>query len=195
MTQAEYLATLQRALSGLPASTITEIMADYAQHFTDGLAEGRNESDIASALGEPRKVATEFNTVTRLELFQQHKSLASFWHLLFSLILLLAFNLLLALPTFLFVLLLFSGFAVAAALYFSGIAIIVGILLDSQDTLALQIVSDAGFSALTGVSLILFGILLALVCLSIGYLALIGFVRYLKMNMSFLKNSPSPDRY
>jgi uncharacterized membrane protein len=189
MTQAKYLAALKRALSGLPNAAISETLADYTQYFTDGLAEGRTESEIASALGDPKKAASELKAVTRLELFQQQKNLANFWRLLFSLILLLTFNLLLAFPTFIIVILLFSGIVTAVALYFSGIAVIVNTLLGNWQSLPFQVFNAYGSSTLAGASLVLCGTLLLLACLSIGYFGLVGFARYLSLNMSFLRNN------
>ena len=54
MTKSEFLDTLHRRLAGLPPSEIDDVMADYAQHFADGLAAGRSEAEIAEALGDPR---------------------------------------------------------------------------------------------------------------------------------------------
>ncbi|WP_410925471.1 HAAS signaling domain-containing protein, partial [Pseudomonas aeruginosa] len=38
MTKSEFLDALYSRLAGLPQSEIDDVMADYAQHFADGMA-------------------------------------------------------------------------------------------------------------------------------------------------------------
>src|SRR5258708_30185893 len=59
MTRLEFLDTLRRRLAGLPEAEIDDLVADYATHFADGMAAGRNEADIAQALGDPMRLARE----------------------------------------------------------------------------------------------------------------------------------------
>ncbi|WP_420471275.1 DUF1700 domain-containing protein [Brevundimonas sp. FT23042] len=59
MTRAEFMARLRQGLVGLPMTTAAEIAADYDLHFTDGLAAGRSEAEIATALGDPSRLARE----------------------------------------------------------------------------------------------------------------------------------------
>ena len=75
MTQEGYLAALKLSLSGLAAEEIEEILRDYERHFIDGLAGGRSEGDIASSLGEPRKIAAEFRAAAHLEAVKQESNL------------------------------------------------------------------------------------------------------------------------
>ena len=59
MTRSEFLDKLRRGLNGLPPATIDDIVADYDSHFTDALAAGRHEADVAAALGDPARLARE----------------------------------------------------------------------------------------------------------------------------------------
>ena len=61
MTRHEFLSALRAGLSGLPTQSIDDIVADYEAHFTEGLAAGRTEAQVAGALGDPRKLARELN--------------------------------------------------------------------------------------------------------------------------------------
>ena len=51
MTKSEFMSRLRRGLSGLPATTIADIVADHEAHFADAVAEGRSEAEAAAALG------------------------------------------------------------------------------------------------------------------------------------------------
>src|SRR5262249_51809468 len=59
MTKAEFLDTLRRRLSGLPAEEIDDLVGDYDTHFAEGMAAGRSEAEIAAALGDPMRLARE----------------------------------------------------------------------------------------------------------------------------------------
>ncbi len=58
MTEKEFLSKLRVNLgSGVSGSDKREILSDYEEHFRLGLSEGKNENDIARALGDPKSLA------------------------------------------------------------------------------------------------------------------------------------------
>ena len=59
MTRQEFIARLKAGLAGLPAQAQADVTADYETHFTEGVAAGRSEADIAAALGDPERLARE----------------------------------------------------------------------------------------------------------------------------------------
>ena len=59
MQKDEYIRNLRKALSRLPESEREDIIADYEEHFSVGVSEGRDEADIAGALGDPRSLGRE----------------------------------------------------------------------------------------------------------------------------------------
>ena len=59
MTREGFMSRLRAGLSGLPDAAIADIAADYDTHFTEGAAAGRNEADVAAALGDPDRLARE----------------------------------------------------------------------------------------------------------------------------------------
>lgn len=59
MTRNEFLSRLRKGLDGLPTLTIDDFMADYQAHFDDAAAAGRSETEVASALGDPARLARE----------------------------------------------------------------------------------------------------------------------------------------
>ncbi|SMC25078.1 Protein of unknown function [Andreprevotia lacus DSM 23236] len=59
MNKFEFLARLRKALKGLPADDVNEIVADYDSHFAEASAAGRSEEETARALGDPARLARE----------------------------------------------------------------------------------------------------------------------------------------
>ncbi|WP_156839784.1 DUF1700 domain-containing protein [Novosphingobium aquimarinum] len=59
MTRNDFIRRLKAGLKGLPAEDISDIVADYEEHFEAGAAEGRSEEEVADALGNPTRLARE----------------------------------------------------------------------------------------------------------------------------------------
>lgn len=59
MTRADFLRQFRSALGGLPQTQINDLVNDYEAHFSEGLAQGRSEEEIAAALGDPMRLARE----------------------------------------------------------------------------------------------------------------------------------------
>lgn len=53
----EFLSALEGALSGMDTEEKREILSDYEEHFTLGLAAGKSEEQIAASLGDPGQLA------------------------------------------------------------------------------------------------------------------------------------------
>jgi uncharacterized membrane protein len=74
MTRAEFIARLRRGLAGLPATTIADIVADHEAHFADAEAAGRSEAEVATALGDPDRLARELRAEAGLKQWEEKKS-------------------------------------------------------------------------------------------------------------------------
>jgi uncharacterized membrane protein len=74
MTRAEFIARLRAGLVGMPAATAAEIVSDYEAHFADGMAAGRSEADVASALGDPNRLARELKAEAGIQRWRQEQS-------------------------------------------------------------------------------------------------------------------------
>ncbi len=59
MTRTEFIDRLRRGLAGLPPATVADFVADYEAHFSDAAEAGRNEAEVAAALGNPDRLARE----------------------------------------------------------------------------------------------------------------------------------------
>src|SRR5476651_1400795 len=98
MTQAEFLDTLRRRLSGLPPSEIDELLGDYAAHFADGRAAGRSEEEIAAALGDPMRLARELRAEAGFRRWEADRTPANFFAVLFGFLALMAVDFVFLLP-------------------------------------------------------------------------------------------------
>jgi uncharacterized membrane protein len=74
MTRQDFLARLRKGLSGLPAATIDDIVADYDAHFTDAATAGREETEVAASLGDPGRLARELRAEAGLKAWQEARS-------------------------------------------------------------------------------------------------------------------------
>lgn len=74
MTRAEFLTRLRRGLNGLPPETVDEIVADHEAHFVEAAAKGRNDPEIAAALGNPERLAREVRAEAGLARWEAEKT-------------------------------------------------------------------------------------------------------------------------
>jgi len=74
MTRAEFIARLRAGLVGMPAATAAEIVADYEAHFADAAAAGRNEAEVAQALGSPDRLARELKAEAGIQRWRQEQN-------------------------------------------------------------------------------------------------------------------------
>ena len=63
MNRQEYMDTLSKALDGFGTDIKDEIMSDYEEHFTDGLANGKTEEQIIAELGPIEDLVRELKSL------------------------------------------------------------------------------------------------------------------------------------
>lgn len=98
MTRLEFLDTLRRRLAGLPPAEIDDLVADYAQHFADGMAAGRGEAEIAAALGDPMRLARELRAEAGFRRWETDPTAGNFFAVLFGFLTLVAVDFVFLLP-------------------------------------------------------------------------------------------------
>ncbi|MGE4064606.1 MAG: DUF1700 domain-containing protein [Rhodospirillaceae bacterium] len=155
MTRSEFLETLRTRLQGLPPAEIDDIVADYAEYFAAGESAGRNEADIARALGDPVRLARELRAEAGFKRWERQRSPGAFAAAVAGFVALIAMDFIILLPVLGF-LLLFIAIAglVAVVLFFVGIAMLVSILdLGGPDLMFNKLATG-----LFGVSFIAFGV-------------------------------------
>jgi uncharacterized membrane protein len=129
MSRAEFIAQLRRALSGLAPKEVDDIVADYHAHFDEGLAAGRSEQDVASALGDPLRLARELRAEAGLRRWETQRTPAALIGAIVSLGGLLAVDIFILLPflvtfglcAFVMAMVLFAASIAGFALMLSGL--------------------------------------------------------------------------
>jgi uncharacterized membrane protein len=172
MNRVAFLKTLRDGLAGLPAHEIDDILADYAAYFDEAHASGRSEEEVATALGDPRRLARELRAETGLRRWENHRSLRNSTTVLLALGGLAAVDIVFLLPLL---------FAVTVAVLAIGLVIFVlgivgfGLLLS-----LLKIWQFASIAAIVGRALAGIGLIAASVgCGALLLLALNGAVKML----------------
>lgn len=126
MTRQEFLRRLRAGLVGLPTTTAAEIVSDYETHFDDGVAAGRSEAEVATALGDPDRLARELRAEAGAQRWHQEKNPSAAAAAVFAVLGLGAIDILILLPILMGVIGTIFGFFIAAiALFFSGGAVMV----------------------------------------------------------------------
>lgn len=126
MTRAEFIDRLKEGLVGLPTATANDIIADYQTHFDDGLAAGRTEAEVATALGDPIRLARELKAEAGIQRWHQEKNPSAAAGAVFAVLGLGALDILILLPILMGVVGTVFGFFLAAiALFISGGVIMV----------------------------------------------------------------------
>jgi uncharacterized membrane protein len=182
MSRALFLARLRQGLSGLPPEEIDEIAADYEAHFTDAVAAGRSDADVAASLGDPLQLGRELRTESKLRRWEDRRNPRTF--LRAGVALLQAFNVVVLLPVVLALL-----FCAGVALYVLYIVAGTGLnLLASSGNGNVLVPVLVGLGLIFGV--IAVGAILAL--LLDGGMRLL--VRYARLNYRLLKPEQDGER-
>jgi uncharacterized membrane protein len=121
MTRQAFMARLREGLAGLPAQTVADIVADYETHFSDGVAAGRSEEEVAAALGDPGRLSRELRAEIGLKAWEENRNPSGAAAAVFAVLGLGAIDILILLPILMAVGGTIFGIGVAViAVYFAG---------------------------------------------------------------------------
>ena len=186
MNRAEFLARLKRGLVGLPASTADEIVSDYESHFAEGLEAGRTEEQVASALGNPDRLARELKAEAGAKAWVQQPTASNALGAIFGIIGLGALDILILLPLVLPVFgtvftILMGGIGVFIA---GGASLIVGPVLGLP--------GGPLAAVLLGVGLIGLGICMIAIMVVLGKLLIDATIWYARLHYRVIKPALEP---
>ena len=130
MNKEQFLSQLRRSLSGIPEEEKKEILYDYEEHFRSGLENGQEEEEIARSLGNPRVLGKSYRIESLLDKERGGHRASNIMRAVFASLSLGFFNVIITIPLFAG---LFAGlaglWAGAVSLTLSGVAVIVGVIL------------------------------------------------------------------
>jgi len=120
MSKEEFLRQLASHLGALPEAERADILADYRAYFDDAEADGRSQADVATALGDPLRLARELAAARKLKQWESHKTPSHLFQVLAASAGLGVLNLLLAFPYLLLMTILSSLWLAALSMLLAG---------------------------------------------------------------------------
>ena len=120
MTRQDFLARLSAGLRGLPPAALAEIDGDYAAHFDEAAAAGRDEASVAQALGDPDRLARELKAQASLNRWEAERNPSAAANAVFAVLGLGAIDILILLPIVLWVIGALFAMAFVAIVCFAG---------------------------------------------------------------------------
>lgn len=152
MSRALFLARLRQGLKGLSPEEIDDIVMDYEAHFSDAMAAGRGEQDVAASLGDALQLGKELRAETKLRRWETRRSPRTFVQASLGLVSLQAFNIFILLPVLAG--LLFCAAIVAYVLYLvgsTGIHLLAGLLSGNGNVLVPALIGAGLICGVVGV--------------------------------------------
>jgi uncharacterized membrane protein len=120
MTREDFIGRLRVGLRGLAPAAIEEAVADYETHFAEARAAGRDEAEVAAALGDPERLARELRTEAGLKRWEAERNPSSAANAVFAVLGLGAIDILILLPVLLWIGGILLGFAIVAVVLFAA---------------------------------------------------------------------------
>ncbi|MGJ4993460.1 DUF1700 domain-containing protein [Bradyrhizobium sp. HKCCYLS3077] len=151
MNRIDFLGQLKDGLAGQPADDVDEIIADYMSYFDEAAASGRDEAEVAAALGDPRRLARELRAETGLRHWEEHRSFGNSAAVLLALGGLATVDILLLLP--LLVAVIVVTLAVGLLVFVLGV-VGIGLLLSLLKVGHFASIAAMGLRAVAGIGLI-----------------------------------------
>ncbi|TFJ92086.1 DUF1700 domain-containing protein [Lentibacillus salicampi] len=180
MHKEQFLKSLENGLKKLSQQEQEDIIQDFQEHFSIGLAEGKTEEQIADSLGSPKQIAKELLANYHIEKVKATKSTGDIFRAVWAVIGLGFFNFVIVFGPFVALLaMVFAGWVIGVAFIASPLMVLVNVVIYP----ATFEWFDFFFSSLLcGIGLfIAIGMFFATKALTKQ------FVRYLKYNVSLVK--------
>jgi uncharacterized membrane protein len=124
MTRQDFILRLRAGLAGLPVQAQSDIVADYETHFTEGVAAGRAEADVATALGDPDRLARELRAEAGVKRWEEQRNPEAGAAAVFAVLGLGAIDILVLLPILISVVSVMCAFFIVALVGFVGGAVV-----------------------------------------------------------------------
>lgn len=180
MNKETFLKELNHAIRKLPENERQEIEQDFVEHFEFGLAEGKQEEEIAKALGSPQQIGKELRMTYHLEQVESKKSVTNILRATWAAVGIGFFNLVIVLGPFIaFLAIILSGWIIGAAFILSPILVIINTLF--------FIDYYFWYESFVSIFLLGFGIFIIIGMYYLTKVIAKWFVKYLHFNIKFIK--------
>ena len=187
MTRNEFMTRLRQGLIGLNPDYIREIMGDYETHFDVGRESGRSEEEIASALGDPGRLARELRAEAGFQRWESARTPGNLMGAVLALMGLATVDLFLLLPFLGAVFGIFVGFSVAVlVMVVVGFALIIGALVPGLAWFSVTGGTEMLAVGLVGVGLVALGTGLGALFSMIVNFIVRGLVKYARLHFRLI---------
>ena len=180
MTKNQFFQKLEASLKGLPADERKDILQDFEEHFTIGLAEGKTVEQISASLGSPQQIAKEMVAAHHVGKVESTATTGNIFRALWAVIGMGFFNLVIVLGPFIAVAgIIIAGWAVGISFIASPLFVLVNVIIYPQTFELFELFFSIGLVGL--------GLFIVIGMYFVTRAVTIGLVRYLKYNVSIVK--------
>ena len=186
MNEESFIELLKRSLKGLPATEAGEIISDYREHFAEGIAAGKSDSEIAKSLGNPSTIGRSYRVDHALG---SGPGFRQAFAALFASISLGLFNVIFVLGPFVgLAAVMVTLWAAAIGIGVSGIAVILGIILQPILPPSLSVAGlNIGFLIFASIAASGIGLLSSLGMWQFSKFFVKNTGKYLRFNAQFIR--------
>lgn len=184
-----FLENLEKNLKGIPKEEINDILEDFREYFDVGSERGRTEDEIILSFGNPKIIAKQIKAESYIKKAEANTSAANITRAVFTSVGLSFFNIIFILPVFAVI------FSILAALFTAAISIgaagISGTIASFFYPLYSQYFTfniNAAVLILAFIGMGSFGILFFIGDIYLAKLIYRLIVKYLKLNISIVKD-------
>lgn len=187
MNKKEYLERLRALLKGLPADEVEDIIFDYEDHFNAGIEDGKNEEEIADALGDIKSISKQYKVTASISNAEQNMSASNIFKAILATAGLGFFNLVFVLGPLLGVLgTLFGLFAASLGMVFGGLFGFIITIFKPAIHGVIYTSGDTAFSLFASVGVCSLGLLFFIANCYIARFLYKLILRYLKWNLEII---------
>ncbi|MCS4486081.1 DUF1700 domain-containing protein [Staphylococcus americanisciuri] len=183
MTKKDYLNTLYYHLKYIPEQEKQDIVAEYDNHFIEGLRDGKTESEIIETLGDPKIIAKELVADSAVNQAEETKSFRNLLAAIFAVVALSFLNIMLVLGPVFIVLGILFGLAISSIVMIGAPLLLLWVHFFYDN---IQLVTPDWYAAFGYFGL---GLVLYVICFYLTKWTFILLVKYLKFNVQLIKRS------
>ena len=193
MNRATFLSRLRTGLYGIDPEQVAEMTADYESHFSEGLAAGRSEEDIAAGLGDPDRLAREMRAEAGFRRWERERSMGSLAGVVMAFLGLVTLDVIIMIPLVITVVSILLGFAAASlGVFIGGVALLVVAVIPGLSWFVIPALGSVAL-ALGGLGLLTGGLgAMALTWLAADFVAR-ALVKYARLHFRLL-NAASDEK-
>ncbi|MFD1174459.1 DUF1700 domain-containing protein [Oceanobacillus picturae] len=180
MSKEAFMKKLEKALVKLPVAERQDILEDFHEHFHVGMQEGKDEAEIAAALGSPNQIAKELLATHYLDRVGEESNVGNVFRAVWAVIGLGFFNLVVVLGPFIAVLgCIVGGWAVGVAFIVSPILVLLNVIIYPDTFRLFDLFASIGLTGL--------GLFISIGMFYATRFIVKLFIRYLSYNAKLVK--------